>query len=100
MAGCLYIRRAGVELGQEKGKDIVPSHEWAMMWGKKQGWPIVEADHPQAMAFLGRQVLELSVDKGWNLLTYNNLVLGWVKNAGSRINNYYPADWRIRNMPG
>ena len=100
MAGCLYIRRAGVELGQEKGKDIVPSHEWAMMWGKKQGWPIVEVDHPQAMAFLGRQVLELSVDKGWNLLTYNNLVLGWVKNAGSRINNYYPADWRIRKMPG
>ncbi|WP_332911045.1 methyltransferase RsmF C-terminal domain-like protein [Algoriphagus boritolerans] len=33
---------------------------------------------------------------GWVLLTYQNLPLGWVKNLGNRVNNYFPKEWRIR----
>lgn len=98
LAACLYIRRAGVELGELKGKDLIPSHEWAMMWGKKEGWPIISVDYEQALAYLGRQVLELPLEKGWNLLSYRNSILGWVKKAGNRLNNYYPSEWRIRRM--
>jgi NOL1/NOP2/fmu family ribosome biogenesis protein len=96
LAGSLYIKKAGVALGEQKGKDIVPSHEWAMLQGKKEGWPLVQVDREQALSFLARQTFELPLDKGWSLLTYKNCVLGWVKNAGSRLNNYYPAEWRIR----
>ncbi|MFN7822121.1 MAG: methyltransferase RsmF C-terminal domain-like protein, partial [Bacteroidota bacterium] len=98
LAGSLYIKKAGVALGEQKGKDIVPSHEWAMLQGKKEGWPMVQVDREQALSFLARQTFELPLDKGWSLLTYKNSVLGWVKNAGSRLNNYYPADWRIRRL--
>jgi len=34
--------------------------------------------------------------KGWILFTYQNLPLGWGKNLGNRLNNYYPKEWRIR----
>lgn len=98
LAGSLYIKKAGVALGEQKGKDIVPSHEWAMLQGKKEGWPMVQVDREQALSFLARQTFELPLAKGWSLLTYKNSVLGWVKNAGSRLNNYYPADWRIRRL--
>lgn len=100
LAGCLYIKRAGIELGQEKGKDVVPSHEWAMMWGKKTGWPILNIGREEALAYLGRQQLQLYLEKGWSLLNYNDCFLGWVKNAGSRLNNYYPSEWRIRLLSG
>jgi NOL1/NOP2/fmu family ribosome biogenesis protein len=30
------------------------------------------------------------------MVTYEGLPLGWIKNIGNRINNYYPKDWRIR----
>lgn len=98
LAACLYIRRAGIELGKLKGNDLIPSHEWAMMWGKKEGWPIIPVDYEQALAYLGRQVLELPMEKGWNLISYHNSILGWVKKAGNRLNNYYPSEWRIRRM--
>ena len=98
LAACLYIRRAGIELGELKGNDLIPSHEWAMMWGKKEGWPIIPVDYEQALAYLGRQVLELPLEKGWNLISYHNSILGWVKKAGNRLNNYYPSEWRIRRM--
>lgn len=98
LATCLYVRRAGIELGELKGSDLIPSHEWAMMWGKKEGWPIISVNHEQALAYLGRQVLELPLEKGWNLISYHNNILGWVKKAGTRLNNYYPSEWRIRRM--
>jgi 16S rRNA C967 or C1407 C5-methylase (RsmB/RsmF family)/NOL1/NOP2/fmu family ribosome biogenesis protein len=98
LAARLYIRRAGIELGELKGRDLIPSHEWAMMAGKKEGWPIIPVDINQALAYLGRQVLELPLEKGWNLISYHNSILGWVKKAGNRLNNYYPSEWRIRRM--
>ncbi|WP_462243937.1 methyltransferase RsmF C-terminal domain-like protein [Ferruginibacter sp.] len=35
--------------------------------------------------------------KGWALISYRQLSLGWVKILSNRINNYYPKEWRILN---
>ena len=32
----------------------------------------------------------------WLLMTYGGISLGWCKNLGNRLNNYYPKEWRIR----
>jgi hypothetical protein len=38
--------------------------------------------------------------KGWNILTYKGINLGFVNNIGNRVNNYFPVEWRIRmNKP-
>ncbi|MEI8110858.1 MAG: RNA methyltransferase [Chitinophagia bacterium] len=95
LTGVLYIKRAGVELGEIKGKDLIPSHEWALQQGEKKGWPIVALSLSEALAYLGRQPLEFSAEGGWNLVSYQGCVLGWVKMIQNRINNYYPTQWRI-----
>jgi hypothetical protein len=34
--------------------------------------------------------------EGWNILTYNGINMGFIKNIGTRLNNYFPVEWRIR----
>jgi NOL1/NOP2/fmu family ribosome biogenesis protein len=35
------------------------------------------------------------IAKGWYLVTFEGFALGWLKNIGNRINNYYPSNDRI-----
>ena len=41
--------------------------------------------------------LDASVPRGYILLTYKNIPLGFAKNIGNRANNLYPQEWRIRS---
>lgn len=100
LAAALYIKKAGVELGEEKGKDIIPSHEWAMQYGLKEGWPVIHLNLSEALAYLGRQSLTLEASNGWNLVSYQGCMLGWVKIIQHRLNNYYPTHWRILKIGG
>lgn len=98
----LNIKYFGVELGQFSKNQLIPNHEWALSIFPKTGFPSLEVDTKQALAFLRREEFSLGPDlpEGWILITYENLPLGWVKNLGNRINNYYPRDWRIRIQTG
>jgi NOL1/NOP2/fmu family ribosome biogenesis protein len=50
----------------------------------------------QALAYLRKQAFAPeSVEKGWFFISYLGLSLGWIKHLGNRVNNYYPAAWRI-----
>lgn len=54
----------------------------------------------QALQYLHREAIMLPPDtpKGLVLVTYRNLPLGYAKNIGSRANNLYPQEWRIRKQ--
>lgn len=95
LASHLYIKKAGVEIGSLKGKDLVPAHELALSGLIQSGFPTLEIDLEQALLYLKRKDLVLNGPNGWNLLQYCGLSLGWVKVLPNRINNYYPAEWRI-----
>ena len=41
-------------------------------------------------------VLPADVPRGYVLATFEGLPLGWLNNLGSRANNLYPAEWRLR----
>lgn len=93
----LSLRYFGVELGKKQKKDWIPSHEWALSLLPKSQFPSQELSLEQALEFLRKNELELDgLPVGWVLLTYQDLPLGWVKNLGNRVNNYYPKEWRIR----
>ncbi len=93
----LSIRYFGVELGKKQKDQWIPSHEWAVSILPKNQFQYVELNLDQALSFLRKQELEiLDLPPGWVLMSYENLPLGWIKNLGKRINNYYPKDWRIR----
>lgn len=91
------LKYFGVELGKKQKQDWIPSHEWAISFLPKNGFPRRELSKTEALDFLRKNELDLAdLPIGWVLMTYQNLPLGWVKNLGNRINNYYPKDWRIR----
>ena len=91
---------AGVELGEIKGKDFIPSAALALSMALKRGvYPEIEVSLSDALAFLRREPLCLpeGTPKGFILVCFEGLPLGWVKNIGSRANNLYPQPWRIRS---
>lgn len=90
---------SGIELGEAKGRDIVPSHHLAMQTVLDPGaFPRVELVLPEAQSYLRRDTPSLAAGAphGYVILTYGGLPLGFVKNIGSRANNLYPLGWRLR----
>jgi 16S rRNA C967 or C1407 C5-methylase (RsmB/RsmF family)/NOL1/NOP2/fmu family ribosome biogenesis protein len=93
----LAKRSSGIEIGIFKGKDFVPSHAFALSDMISDDVERLEVPASEALKFLKKENFEFSTGKdGWLLITYGGLPLGWVKKIGDRINNYLPAEWRIR----
>lgn len=97
----LKVIMAGTAIGKVKGKDLVPSHALAMSTSllKQDAFAVEEVNYEQAVAYLRKEAVTLSVTapRGYVLLTYQHIPLGFVKNIGNRANNLYPQDWRIRS---
>ena len=97
-----YVKvvHAGITLGEMKGKDLIPHHSLAMSTALADGaFPKAEVTYEQAIAYLRKEslVLDAGVPRGYVLLTYQNIPLGFMKNIGNRANNLYPQEWRIRS---
>lgn len=100
IAASLRIVSAGIRLGEMKGKDLIPDQALALSTALEKGaFPTVALDWEQAIRFLKKEALTLdpAMPKGYVLLTYKRLPLGFAKNLGSRANNLYPQEWRIRS---
>jgi 16S rRNA C967 or C1407 C5-methylase (RsmB/RsmF family)/NOL1/NOP2/fmu family ribosome biogenesis protein len=102
LSGSLGIVKAGTDIMRVRGKDFNPLHDLALFTGARHNaFPSFEADHNQAMAYLRRESFPIStMPDGWVNVRYRGVNIGFVKNIGSRINNYYPVDWRIRMAGG
>ena len=94
----LRIIHAGVKIGELKQKDLIPAHELALSTIlNRTAFPEIDLTIEEAITFLKRDdISPQSTVKGWNLITYRNIPLGWVKNLGNRFNSSYPKEWRIR----
>ena len=95
LANYLYIKKAGVCLGELKGKDIVPNHELALSTMPLANIATLELSKEDALQYLRRKEIKIDAAVGWALITHKNIRLGWVKVLPNRINNYYPQEWRI-----
>lgn len=96
----LKVIHAGVTLGEVKGKDLIPHHSLAMSAALLEDvFPKAELSYEQAIAYLRKEglVLDAGVPRGYVLVTYQQVPLGFVKNIGNRANNLYPQEWRIRS---
>ncbi len=94
----LNIVYSGIELGEIKGKDFIPTQALASFYKHLHIFPEVDVNAETALQFLRGNDPQLHLDqKGIYLLTYQNSGLGFVKFLGNRSNNYYPKPWRIKN---
>jgi NOL1/NOP2/fmu family ribosome biogenesis protein len=94
----LNIIKPGVELGSFKNADLIPAHDLAMSVILKQGaFAEAEVSLSDAVSYLRLGSLSARLpERGWNVLTWKSVRLGFVNNIGSRTNNYYPRGWRVR----
>ena len=94
----LRIVHAGVKAGEIIRDVFIPAHELAISnICNEQQFPQVDLTLEQALLYLKKDDFQLFfVERGWNLLTYKDIPLGWAKNIGNRFNNIYPKEWRIR----
>ena len=97
IASHLYIKKMGMTIGAIKGKDLIPSHDLAMSDWSALPYETAEVDLETALQYLRRADLTIENKKGWVLLKYMNIGLGWIKALPNRSNNYYPNEWRILN---
>jgi 16S rRNA C967 or C1407 C5-methylase (RsmB/RsmF family)/NOL1/NOP2/fmu family ribosome biogenesis protein len=96
LQSALYIKKAGIKMGKLIGNELIPAHELALSSALHTDTDCIELDKPTALQYLRRQDFTVPEgNKGWCLVKYGGLGLGWVKLLANRINNYYPKDWRI-----
>ncbi|MGO1597380.1 MAG: methyltransferase RsmF C-terminal domain-like protein [Sphingobacterium sp.] len=98
----LYLKNAGTIAGKWLGTELVPAHDLAMSVDQDQGLPAVELDLERARQFLRKKPLDPEqfsvIKKGWCLVKFSGVSLGWVKVLANRVNNYYPKDVRIAHL--
>lgn len=96
----LKVLEAGILVASLKGAEPVPAHQLAMSCAfQTQCFPTVNLDFKEAVSYLRKETLVLpdTTPKGYVLLMYRHLPIGFVKNVGNRANNLYPQEWRIRS---
>lgn len=100
LSGHVKVMQAGLSVAGLKGRDWMPAHALAMSSVlDARAFPRVEVTYEQAVAYLRKEtfVLPASVPRGYVLLAFEGMPLGFVKNLGTRFNNLYPQEWRIRS---
>lgn len=96
----LKVLHAGVKLGTDKGKGLIPDQALALSTMlNKDHFPQVELSYDDAIRYLRKEAVNLPADtpKGYVLVTYRQVPIGWEKNIGNRANNLYPQEWKIKS---
>lgn len=96
----LKVMHAGVPIGTWRGRKLVPSPALALSTSlRREAFTQCEVDYPTAIAYLRNEAISLppTMPRGYILMTYHHLPLGFVNNIGNRANNLYPQEWRIRS---
>ena len=94
------VLQAGIPLAVCKGRDWCPQHALALSAALcPSAFPVQPLSYAQAVSYLRKEALTLpaATPKGYVLLSYGGLPLGFAKNVGGRANNLYPQEWRIRS---
>ncbi len=96
----LKVIHAGIPVGTQKGKDFIPAQGLALSTHlQRQNFPCVELSYSDALRFLRKEAVCLSENtpRGYVLMTYRGIPVGWEKNIGNRANNLYPQEWKIKS---
>ncbi|MFN8437734.1 MAG: RNA methyltransferase [Cytophagales bacterium] len=97
LARYLSIVYSGLDIGEIKGKELVPSHTLALSrLINKDYFKPVELNKTEALKYLKKELTDIESSNGINLATFNGNGMGFFKKIQNRINNNYPQEWRIR----
>ena len=91
----LPFKMIGLPFYQMKGSNVIPLHGMAM---SILDLDHIEIDKENSLRFLRKETISLprNLKKGWALVGFQNIPLGWIKIIDQRSNNYYPSWLRLR----
>jgi len=94
----LRVISFGLPVAQFKKNDLLPEHTFALSVDRNpEVFEAFKLDLRDALLFQKKDEIRInSGTKGWLLVTYQDVPIGFVKNLGNRANNYFPKEWRIR----
>lgn len=93
----LKIVQAGTALATSKHNKLIPEHAGALSISlNKKYFQQIALSKAEAIQYLRKDALQTEAPKGFTLVMYNSLALGWVNVLDNRVNNLYPKEWRIR----
>ena len=97
----VYCNSIGTEIGELKEKRFAPSEYLPFaQFLQESDFPAVELDHRDALKYLAKNpIMHQSNERGYVLLSFNSIPIGFGKFAGNRINNLFPTEWKLRLMP-
>jgi NOL1/NOP2/fmu family ribosome biogenesis protein len=62
-----------------------------------EAFPEIDVGLQDALRYMKREILHFPEENpGWIKVSYKGVGLGWIKNLGTRTNNYFPRERRIR----
>lgn len=92
----LRVLQAGIAVGTQKGRNLVPAQALALATDVARGaFAECDVDYGTAIAYLRGEAIGLQAPRGYVLVTYRGAPLGFVNNLGNRANNLYPKPLRI-----
>jgi 16S rRNA C967 or C1407 C5-methylase (RsmB/RsmF family)/NOL1/NOP2/fmu family ribosome biogenesis protein len=95
----LSLTQVGIPIGHFVREEFIPHHGLALSRLYLPSIHSVELTLEDAQNYLRREEFTISdLKEGWALATYAGYPLGWMKVLKNRINNYYPKEWRIKNL--
>jgi 16S rRNA C967 or C1407 C5-methylase (RsmB/RsmF family)/NOL1/NOP2/fmu family ribosome biogenesis protein len=94
----LRVLNKGTAVATLKRDKLVPEHAFALSIElQKENFQSLELTREEALAYLRKENLRTHDERlGFTLMTFEGLALGWSNLLVNRMNNLYPASWRIR----
>lgn len=94
----LKFVQAGTALATLKHDKLIPEHAAALAVDlNKNHFKQLGVTEDDALRYLRKEPMQIqSTGKGYALVMFNGLPLGWVNMLDNRMNNLYPKEWRIR----
>ncbi|MDF1559015.1 MAG: rRNA cytosine-C5-methyltransferase [Bacteroidales bacterium] len=98
ISGSLNVVKYGTMIGEIKNGILIPAHDLAMSVRRIPGlFPEHNLTRDEALAYLRLEPIRPErMPEGRVLVRYRGVALGFVNNLGSRVNNGYPRQWRLR----
>lgn len=92
----VHVLRAGLLLGEIKGKNIMPCHSVFMASKPEEANNVINimADDKRLPAFLHGEEID-SDQKGYTLVALDGAAIGFGKSSGGRLKNKYPKGLRF-----
>ncbi len=90
----IQVLCAGVFLGEAESGRFIPSHALAMSLKSVEA-NCVEVGKDTALKYLKGLTFDCEDEKGWRVVTYNRLPLGWCKVSDGVAKNHLPKGLRI-----